>query len=169
MKTSDLNNQVNQLQANATYVEKTFLDFYNEVKAGNIVPITDQDDNIIGFNTVRQPSTMRVCKIVDGHMTVGDTEEERNQDEVALRTFMQEYEVCPLQQWFEEALVLVKSGVNVTDIVEGDETYVIVADQKKVINLNGDTIVDLSDDSDLERASENLVVKLLRASINSNF
>ena len=41
MKTSDLNNQVNQLQANATYVEKTFLDFYNEVKAGNIVPITD--------------------------------------------------------------------------------------------------------------------------------
>ena len=35
---------------------------------------------------------MKCCKVVNGTMTVGDTEEDRAADEVAMRKFMEEYD-----------------------------------------------------------------------------
>ena len=35
--------------------------------------------------------------------------------------------------------------------------------------MDGNTIIDLSDDEDLKGASKNLVIKMLKAAFNSNF
>ena len=92
MKNYEINNQANKIQANLSIEKKNFMDFYKEVKNGKIVPVTDEQDNIIGFNVIKnEPSMMKVCKIINGYMTVGDTEEQRSEDEVNLRKFIKEY------------------------------------------------------------------------------
>lgn len=171
MKTYELNQQANQLSANNAVENKTFLDFYNDVKTEKIVPITDQNENIIGFNVVKpKPSTMKVCKMVDGKMTVGDTEADRAEDEVAMRKFMEEYAERPVQKWFEDSLVLIKAGVQVDDIIDLDgDTYVIDATRKVVMDLTGGIVEDLSQDPDLEGASKKIIIKLLKAAVNANF
>ena len=172
MKNYELNNRANQFQANVAFEEKTFMDFYKDVRDGKIVPVTDEQDNIIGFNVVKaEPSSMKVCKMVNGQMTVGDTEEDRVADEVAMRKFMEEYSNCNLMQWFLAAQLFVKSNITVDDIVdvEGD-IYAINADARKVINLRGETVVDLSDDEDIEEGTpKKLVIKLLKAAVNADF
>lgn len=172
MKTYQLNNAANQLSANTQVEPKTFLDFFNEVKEGKIVPVTDEQENIVGFNVVKEvPSTMKVCKMVEGKLTVGDTEEERVADEVAMRKFIEEYDGCPLQHWFEASMLLNKSGIVVDDIVdvEGD-IYVINADARKVLDLDGNPVVDLSNDWDIEEGTpKRLVIKLLKAAVNAEF
>ena len=171
MKSYEVNNLANQLKANNEVEEKTFLDFYNEVKEGNIVPVTDEFDNVIGFNVVKPvASTMKCCKMVNGTMTVGDTEEDRAADEVAMRKFMEEYDGVDLQKWFLAATLFIKAGVVVDDIVDvhGD-IMAINVEAKKVIDLEGNTVIDLSDDEDLEDASPKVIIKLLKAAVNAEF
>lgn len=171
MKNYEMNNLANQLRANNEVQEKTFLDFYNEVKEGKVVPITDERDNIIGFNVVKPvASSMKVCKMVDGVLTVGDTEEDRVNDEVAYRKFVEEYDGCNLQRWFLAASLFIKAGIVVDDIVDvhGD-IMAINIEAKKVIDLEGNTVVDLSDDEDLVDASPKVVCKLLKAAVNAEF
>ena len=171
MKNYEVNNLANQLKANNEVEEKTFLDFYNEVKKGNIVPVTDESDNIVGFNVVKPvASTMKYCKLVNGTMTVGDTEEDRVADEVAMRKFMEEYDPSKLQEWFLAATLFIKAGVVVDDIVDvHGEIMAINAEAKKVIDLEGNTVVDLSGDEDLKGTSSKVVIKLLKAAVNAEF
>jgi hypothetical protein len=103
-------------------------------------------------------------------MTVGDTEEERVADEVAMRKFMEEYDSSKLQTWFLAATLFIKAGVVVDDIVDvhGD-IMAINVEAKKVIDLEGNTVIDLSDDEDLEGASPKVIIKLLKAAVNAEF
>lgn len=171
MKTYEMNNAANQLKANVEVTEKTFMDFFKDVKDERIVPLTDENENIIGFNVVKErASRMKVCKMVEGKLTVGDTEEDRVNDEVAMRKFMEEYAGCDLVHWFTTAMMLIKSEIDVDDVVEVDgETYVLNAETKKVIDLQGNVIVDLSEDEDLDGASKKIIIKLLKAAINAEF
>ena len=156
MKNYEVNNQANKIQANLSIEKKNFMDFYKEVKNGKIVPVTDEQDNIIGFNVIKnEPSMMKVCKMIDGYMTVGD---------------IKEYPIECLQTWFMTCMVLVKSNIEPDDIIDtNDEIYIILADAKKVIDMNGNTIVDLSNDEDLKDASKNIIIKLLKSALNIEF
>ena len=171
MKTYELNNQAAINRAEAQVTEKTIYDLYKEVKAGNIVPVTDDQENIIGFNCVKpKPSTMKVCKLIDGHLTTGDTEDDRLEDEIALRKFTSEYPVTQVQEWFEAAMLIIKSGYEPDDIVvSAGEIYLVYADKKQVTNMENEVIVDLSTDEDLIGASQKLIIKLLKAALNSEF
>ena len=171
MKTYELNIHANALKANSEIEEKTFLDFYNDVKEGKIVPITDENENVVGFNVVKPvASTMKCCKLVNGTMTVGDTEEDRAADEVAMRKFMEEYAGHDLQCWFLAATLFIKAGIVVDDIVDvRGKIMAINVEAKKVIDLDGETIVDLSNDEDLEDVSPKVIIKLLKAAVNAEF
>lgn len=173
MKSYQVNSQANQLQANLKMEEKTFMDLYAAVKAGDIVPVTDEEENIVGFNVVKaKPSMMKVCKMVNGAMTVGDTEEDRAADEVAMRTFLLEY---PNQyqnmRWFLAAMTLIKAGIEPDDIIDDrGATYIVLAAKRQVLDLEGNVVVDLSDDEDIEEGTPTkIVVKLLKAAFNSEF
>lgn len=173
MKITEINQAANQFNANVEVeIPKGFISFYQLVKEGKIVPITNESDDIIGFNTVTDiPTSLKVCKMVDGHMTVGDTEAQRNEDEMKLKRFLLEYEGQDLQKWFETSLILLKSNIEVDDVIfnTDDEMYILDATHKKVYDLEGNTISDLSDDPDLEGASKSIILKLLYSSINTNF
>ena len=51
----------------------------------------------------------------------------------------------------------------------GDSPVIIDAENKRILDMDGNTIIDLSDDEDLKGASKNLVIKMLKAAFNSNF
>ena len=67
-------------------------------------------------------------------------------------------------------MVVVESNIEPDDIIDtNDEIYIILADAKKVIDMNGNTIVDLSNDEDLKDASKNIIIKLLKSALNIEF
>lgn len=177
MNLNQVNQVVNNFNANvAVESPKSFMDFYKMVKEGKIVPVTDENENIIGFNTVSdKPTTLKVCKMINGHMTVGDTEEQRNEDELKLKEFLTSFDEENLQEWFERAYLISKLGINVDDVIIdnseefGDGYYLVDGENKRVLDMDGNTIIDLSDDEDLKGASKNLVIKMLKAAFNSNF
>ena len=178
MNLNQVNQVVNNFNANvAVEAPKSFMDFYKMVKEEKIVPVTDKDGTIIGFNTVaNKPTTLKVCKMIDGHMTAGDTEEQRNEDELKLKEFLTAFEGQNLQEWFEKAYLISKMRVNIDDIIidtsedyDRDYYYLIDGENKRVLDMRGNTVIDLSDDEDLKGASKNLVVKMLKATFNSNF
>jgi hypothetical protein len=45
----------------------------------------------------------------------------------------------------------------------------INVEAKKVIDLEGNAVIDLSDDEDLEDASPKVIIKLLKAAVNAEF
>ena len=108
-------------------------------------------------------------------MTVGDTEEQRNEDELKLKEFLTSFDEENLQEWFERAYLISKIGINIDDVIIdnseelGDGYYLIDGENKRVLDMDGNTIIDLSDDEDLKGASKNLVIKMLKAAFNSNF
>ena len=108
-------------------------------------------------------------------MTVGDTEEQRNEDELKLKEFLTSFDEENLQEWFETAYLISKLGINVDDVIidnseEFDDGYYLIdAENKRVLDMDGNTIIDLSDDEDLKGVSKNLVIKMLKAAFNSNF
>lgn len=171
MKTYELNNQAILNRANVQVETKTVYDFYLEVKNEHIVPITNEDECIVGFQVVKEkPSQMKVCKVIGNTLTVGDTEEDRQVDEVNLLKFFQEYPKALVQRWFEQAMLIVKSGYEPDDLIsDGATLYMIMADKKQVWSLDGTVIIDLSEDKDLENAPKNLIIKLLRSSYNAAF
>ena len=119
MNLNQVNQVVNNFNANvAVEAPKSFMDFYKMVKEEKIVPVTDENGVIIGFNTVSdKPTTLKVCKMINGHMTVGDTEEQRNEDELKLKEFLTSFEGQNLQEWFEKAYLISKIGININDII----------------------------------------------------
>lgn len=176
MNLNQVNQAVNKFNANvAVETPKSFMDFYKMVKEEKIVPVTNENGTIIGFNTVSdKPTTLKVCKMIDGHMTAGDTEEQRNEDELKLKEFLTSFEGQNLQEWFEKAYLISKTGVNIDDIIDASEDYecnyyLIDGENKRVLDMEGNTVIDLSDDEDLKGASKSLVVKMLKAAFNFNF
>lgn len=172
MNLNQVNQAVNNFNANvAVETPKSFMDFYKMVKEEKIVPVTDENGTIIGFNTVAEkPTTLKVCKMVGGHMTAGDTEELRNEDELKLKEFLTSFEGQDLQEWFEKAYLISKTGVNIDDIIiDCDDYYIVDGENKRILDLDGNTVIDLSDDEDLKGASKNLVIKMLKAAFNSDF
>lgn len=177
MNLNQVNQVVNNFNANvAVEAPKSFMDFYQMVKEEKIVPVTDERGNVIGFNTVSdKPTTLKICKMIDGHMTVGDTEEQRNADELKLKEFLTAFEGENLQEWFEKSYLLSKLGVNIDDVIiensgdYEDNYYLVDAESKRILDMEGNTIIDLSDDEDLKGASKNLIIKMLKASFNTNF
>lgn len=172
MKINEVSEQANSIKLAVKNIELgTFFEFYQLVKENKIVPMTDENDNIVGFNVVKDtPSSMKVCKYINRQfLTVGDTEEDRMKDEEAMREFYEKFSECDLQEWFEKCLVIAKTGLNPDDIIydeSDDKIFLVFVSNKQVLDLYGNVVVDLSQDPDLEGASDNLVHKFLVANLN---
>jgi len=151
-----------------TIYPKTFLDFYRDIKSKKIVPITNENDDIIGFNVVKDiPSTMKVCKMINNILTVGDTEQERHDDETKMRIFLEEYRNKPLQQWFTAATNFINNCIVIDEIIDKNgEIYAISSFERKVFNLNGTVVVDLCNNHNIDNYSKESIIKLLKSTFD---
>lgn len=140
--------QINQFKENANAVEVTlytFNDVYQMVKSGDLQPILDEKNNIIGVNYHRNVTGVKCIKVINGVTTLGNTEEERLADEKAFNEMMKRIDLFTLQKWMEESLMLVNAEIEPDDrIVKDNRIYYVVIKDRKVYNKNGTVYSDFS-------------------------
>lgn len=183
MKTTELNtiknNQAAELKAKelkekaakeAAELEKvapgTINDMIEDLESGLVTIVTDEYDNIIGIGSHPHTTGIKVVKKIGCALTIGSTEEERKVDEFDLKIFQKKYGANAMR-YLQVALKIKESGLKPSKIIEsGSRVYLILADQKKVIDDNGHTIVDLSKEWE-EEVPEKLMVRLLENELAS--
>jgi len=110
----------------------SLMEIYKLVKNGEIVPFTDQDDNIIGFNCISHATGIKHTKIVNGHLTVGNTEEERKADEEALIAFQERFKDYNIRDVVNLCFQLVAADIipDKIDVYNGVLCYIVLKDRK---------------------------------------
>lgn len=167
MKTSEINNLKNNLIVEEP---KTLMDLYKMVSNDEIAPITDEHDNIIGFNFHKNVTGIKYSKVINGQPTYGATEEERKKDEENLRNFIEKFEnkfgQRLIQKTVDFSLQLIAADVVPDDLFySAGSLYYIVLKDKKLYDEKGNVIVDCSDVKD-ELSNETLT-RLIMAEFNA--
>ena len=124
-----------------------FKELWQAVVSEEIVPLTDDNNNIIGVNGHTAVTGAKASKVVGGHMTIGKDEEERQKDEDNLKAFMQKFTELfikiggPNRAMFA-ALCLKKADI-VPDYAFIDGCRLFFADLEKqiVVDEDGNTVV----------------------------
>jgi len=161
---SNLKNNIAKKNAKPVVVkEKGFMDLYDLVVDKKIWPVYDQANNVIAINClISNPTGLQYSKIVDGQMTVGKTEKEREADEKALKRFVQEYGTnrAKLLHWFCACLQLIEADIVPARVDEICGTlYYYLPAKRKVINERGDDVVKL--DKSKRRLDEDTILEML--------
>lgn len=86
------------------------------IKSGTIVPIEGEYGDLIGFHRVGKSTQMSHLKMVQGHLTSGATEEERLEDEKALKNFMEEWKNSDIMGSLQVALMLNKPNLTPEEV-----------------------------------------------------
>lgn len=86
------------------------------IRKGTITPIHNQFGNIVGFNMPGKSTGIQCAKIVDGHMTVGATEEERAADEAALKAFLEEWSQNDVYRIFTLAVRMNSADITAAEL-----------------------------------------------------
>ena len=124
------------------------IDMINDINAGIASFVTDDNDNIVGFGYHPHAKGINAAKRVNSVLTVGATEEERQQDEMDAKIFVKRYG----GMWEGKAIMeiahsLINAGIMPDKEVKHNGVYYFLcADLKKVIDQSGNTIIDLSED-----------------------
>lgn len=141
-------------------------DMLDDLNNGLITIVTDENDNIVGLGCHPHVTGVKVAKMIKCTLTVGATEEERAQDELDYKKFLKKYG-SKAQKYLYAALTLQKAGLNPDKIIETcSNFYYVLADQKKVIDANGHTKVDLSTKEGLDGLSKELLIEILVDKLN---
>ena len=88
--------------------KKGVIDMLALIKNGQVATLRDENDNIIALNYVGKSTGIKYAKRVMGHLTVGATEEERLEDERALRQFVEDWSNVNVMHVLNVALKLNK-------------------------------------------------------------
>ena len=137
-----------------------------EVYETKINAITDDSDNIIGVNRPHEITGLKCAKMINGALVVGNNEEELEKDYINYRKFKKSYDGINggIQRAFEACLVLAAAGLKPEKALWlNNKYYFILADQKKVIDEKGNTIIDLSGETKYDGASKELLIDILES------
>lgn len=131
----------------ATAQPKTILDMINDIYDGKLLIITDNNDNIVGINCPAAVKGISNTQKIGSHMVMGESAENMHEDEIALRQFMKSYEGQNIQHMFYASLLIKNAGLHpeYAELINGSY-YFVINSLKKVIDENGNTIVDVSAD-----------------------
>lgn len=153
MKITDTNKIANTQTAEQKAAETVeikpqgFKELWEMVKSEEIVPLTNENDEIIGINGHVAATGAKASKVIGGHMTIGKDEEERQKDEANLKAFIEKFTglfmvVGGPQKAMFAALCLVRADIT-PDYAFIDEGRLFFADITKqiVVDEDGNTIV----------------------------
>ena len=140
------------------------LEMIKDVEAGIASFVTDDNDNIVGFGYHAHANGMNSVKRVGSVLTVGATEEQRQQDELDAKIFTKRYGgMWEGKAILEIAIMLINAGLKPDEeIVDRGTRYFLLGDLKKVIDQRGNTIVDISEDPKYNGASKELILESLK-------
>ena len=96
--------------------KKGVIDMLALIKAGVVSTLKDEYDNVIALNYVGKSTGIKYAKRLMGHITVGATEEERLEDEKALRQFINDWQSVDVLHVLNVALRLNKEQLTEDDV-----------------------------------------------------
>lgn len=156
----------------ATAQPKTILDMIQDIYDGRLLIITDDNGNIIGINCPVSVKGINNTQKVGPHMIMGENESNMHEDEIELKKFMKSYEGQNIQHMFYAALLIKNANLHpeYAELINGSY-YFVVNDLKKVIDENGNTIVDVNSDitGDIDsNLLTNILVDKLHLAVQEN-
>ena len=142
---------------------KTILDMIQDVYDGKLLIISDDNDNIIGINCPVAVKGIANTKKIGGHMVMGSDEANMKEDEIALKKFMKAYEGQNIMHMFYAALKIRKAGLHpeYAESING-VYYFCVNSLKKVIDEDGNTVVDYSNERGVDGIDSELLTNILK-------
>lgn len=164
MRTTDLNRinntmatelaakqEAERLAAERALIEeaqpKDILNMIDEVYNKTLLIISDDNGDIIGINCPKAVKGITNTKKIGGHMVMGSDENNLKEDEIELKKFMKSYQNNPasIMQMFNVALLITTAGLhpNYAEYING-KYYFVINSLKKVIDEDGNTIVDVN-------------------------
>ena len=177
MKTTEINSLKNALDATIAEENKVeiepgkFLDLLKDVEDETLVPLTDDDNNIIGINGHNIPTGVKCSKRVNGNMTMGKDEAERQRDQEALEAMIEKYTNLFMtlggpNRAFEACLKLKAAGIKPAKaVVNCGDIFFIVPELQRVIDEDGETVVTCDVD---KSTAPCVIVELLEARLQAS-
>lgn len=146
-----------------TVEPKTILDMIQDVYDGKLLIISDDDNNIIGINCPIVAKGITNTQKIGPHMVMGESETNMHEDEIALKQFIKAYEGQNIMHLFYCALKIQKAGLHpeYAESING-VYYFCVNSLKRVIDEDGNTVVDLSKERGVEGIDPKLLTKILK-------
>lgn len=131
----------------ATAQPKTILDMIKDIYDEKLLIITNDNGDIIGINCPVSVRGITNTQKVGPHMVMGESETNMHEDEIELKKFMKSYENNPtsIMHMFNIALLITTAGLHPSyaEFINS-QYYFVINSLKKVIDENGNTIVDVS-------------------------
>lgn len=142
---------------------KTILDMIQDVYDGKLLIISDNDDNIIGINCPKVVKGLGAVQKIGAHTVMGSDASNMAEDALELKKFMKAYEGQNIMHMFYASLKIQKAGLHpeYAESINGIY-YFCVNSLKKVIDEDGKTIVDYSNEKGVEGIDSELLTKILK-------
>lgn len=173
MRTTDLNKIEKTMAEEARKVEettameavepKTILDMIQDVYDGVLKIISDDEDNIIGINCPKAVKGINSVKKVGAHTVMGSDAANMAEDALELKKFLKAYEGQNIMHMFYAALKIQKAEFHpeYAESINGIY-YFCINSLKRVIDEDGNTVVDLSKEKWFEGIDPELLTKILK-------
>lgn len=174
MKTTEINSlakKLKQLEIDETANIKgngTFKDFYRMVLDGVLLPVTDENDNIVAFQGKSGSTGIDCAKLIGGNLTVGKNESERVNDEKMYKQFMEYFSehIFELQSWFNLSLKFKEAGIRPENVILRDgRIFIYDLRGGKILNKDGDVVARVRDVEDLH-VSRKILLRLFDAELD---
>ncbi len=146
-----------------TVKPKSILDMIQDVYDGIFQIISDDEDNIVGINCPKVVKGINSVQKVGIHTVMGSDAVNMAEDALELKKFLKAYEGQNIMHLFYCALKIQKAGLHpeYAESINGIY-YFCVNSLKKVIDEDGNTIVDFSNERGVEGIEPDLVTKILK-------
>lgn len=125
---------------------KTILDMIEDIYAGKLLIITDECDNIVGINCPTAVKGVVSTQKIGYNMIMGENEANMHEDYIELQKFMRAYSGQNIQHMFNVALLITNAQIHPTyaELINY-KYYFVVNEWKKVIDEDGNTIIDVNE------------------------
>lgn len=141
---------------------KTILDMIQDVYDGTLQIISDSDDNIIGINCPKVVKGLGAVQKVGAHTVMGSDAQNMAEDALELKKFLKAYEGQNIMHLFYCSLKIQKAGLHpeYAESINGIY-YFCVNSLKRVIDEDGNTVVDFSNEKGIEGIDSELLTNIL--------
>ena len=140
------------------------LDLLDRVYKDEVRMVTDNNDNIVNYN-ISKATGVKIVKVVNGQYVAAASEEELAAEALEQKKFNKAYTGKPVMDWLFVCLCLKAGNYRPDDVVEvGKQLIFVLADQKKAIGQEGNTVIDLSEKI-VKGTPKEMVVEMIKDKI----
>ena len=168
MKQNYLKEKLEEREVLAGDEKKGFIDFYKDVKEGNISPILDEDNNVIAVNASTKITSNACMRLINGIFCHGANEAECKEDYHNALKFQKAYEGKNTIHYMILAVNLLNANLNADKVVEDENgLFIYNVANRIVLDAYMNIVVDIRDEYPSKYVNNATVLNKLDEKLNS--